>query len=151
MQTTTSRRSSIKKTTIRSGYLFCTSHLHSSNIIDLSTYFDMHTHYFILFRLNWDKMSTDSIGKFHAILALCARLGVGSSPTRVPLSAGATSGSCRCSRGTRRQRKTPTTHSTCVRLPAKTMPDNRTHGWTATCACGRRPQTDRPGLTTSLT
>ena len=32
--------------------------------------------------------STDSIGKFHAILALCARLGVGTSPTRVPLSAG---------------------------------------------------------------
>ena len=35
-----------------------------------------------------DDKSTDSIGKFHAILTLCARLGVGSSPTRVPLSAG---------------------------------------------------------------
>ncbi|KAK2190307.1 hypothetical protein NP493_79g07008 [Ridgeia piscesae] len=35
-----------------------------------------------------DDKSTDSIGKFHAILALCARLGVGTSPTRVPLSAG---------------------------------------------------------------
>ena len=35
-----------------------------------------------------DDKSTDSIGKFHAILALCARLGVGTSLTRVPLSAG---------------------------------------------------------------